>query len=283
MSKDKRMLTEETPKNVGKNQERIIKEVTNLIKKSDEVNVKKIDKRIGKELEHYVKINTELPLYLQYHPEELENISFPLVRTELLRENYKYNDLSTLEEMLDVAGVDITEIGGTEEDLGLTWKEMPRFSLLKKNMEVVLSQLDDYDFKCGNDYEIIFDLNGDYYDIMEEETLTKVLDSKKFYKVPFYEPDIARKVGLTPFWYEGQFFIANSNLDGIRERLDAYVACCEGKIPEDSLYLKSRTRFQSRVGSEITHLVERNIIMIKPEYEVKIRSYQNEKERQNHS
>lgn len=115
----------------------------------------------------------------------------------------------------------------------------------------ILGTLTDSDIDIYNDGYTIFDC--EYIDEAIHEQTLDALGYWTVYFAPWYEDvEVAKKVGLLPFYYQDEFFLAlgGCGMD-LSPKLDAYVALTIEQIPVDSKFFSDPSYFKYVVGETI--------------------------------
>jgi len=113
---------------------------------------------------------------------------------------------------------------------------------------------------------VIFD-NDDPYEIIHDYESLAYCTS---YYVPVFNDIVtALKVGLIPFKYDGDFYLAlgGYGMDS-RPKLDAYVALLHGVIPKDSKFFSDSKYFKYVVGNKVYEKILKNCRRTKTLYTI---------------
>ena len=116
--------------------------------------------------------------------------------------------------------------------------------------EMIYNEIDDMDFKALEDYlESLFGIScsEEYFD--EIETLAYWTT---YFKPCYENEDIAWKVGLFPFRFDGDFYLAlgGCGMD-LSPKLDAYQALTDNTIPSFSQFIRQPDYAKYVVGSKV--------------------------------
>lgn len=226
--------------------------------------------------EYYIqheRMNTNDTLYerLENDPEAFELFEFPAKNWDLYQNllGEDFNEEIEIGELMNIIGD--FEIEGFEietfEDETLSSRKKYTPELYNKIIEV----LENLDFETVDnldidDFEKLFDC--DYIDEIENTVTFEALA----YWTTYFQPDhkdiqIAIKCGLTPFYYDGEFFLTlgGCGMD-LSPKLDSYIALTNGYIPEGSTFFRDKKYFKYVTSEKIMKEIDEKCKREEPNY-----------------
>jgi hypothetical protein len=201
----------------------------------------------------------------------IDDLTFPCDRVAIVRDECAYNGESTVgviidvlyesssicEEIADVfSNIDLSIFKDEEgtQDKEIDYKELILSEIEEKlpglyNVLVeVLDGITDDDFDVMNDGHTLFDCE-DTEEIVNGQTFEALAYWTIYWKPDRDNVEIAQLVGLTPFEYKEEFYLALGacGMD-LTPKLDAYIALTVGVIPSDSQFFRQKDYFKDVVG-----------------------------------
>jgi hypothetical protein len=220
--------------------------------------------------------------------EDIDNLTFFEDKVSMLRNNHSYNHSSTLSEIFNcILHVDFEDIKGynelnekiendSDDDDYTSLDDMTLQEIQDKYPDFyayfinVLDGLTEENLDVYNDGSTVFDCN--YVDeVINSETYERLAYWTIYFEPDYKDVDIATQVGLTPFEYDGTFYLAlgGCGMD-LSPKLDAYVALVYGRIPKDSLFFSDRSYFEYVVGKHAYDSIIKKCKLEKQQYNISL-------------
>ena len=239
-------------------------EIMELLEKAEYTNIEVQEYYTGRDRDSYFNKNSNL---YEEMTNNIDDLEFHEDNVAIIRNGYNYNEESTIEEIFDIIDkYDITDVEGVEkltpEEIGeLEEMTLPRLEELDKNIYdnliKFLDELEEGDMDCCIcDYNILFDC--DYpEEVIDNNTYEALAYWTVYFEPGFEDVEVAQEVGLTPFTYNGTFYLAlgGCGMD-LSPKLDAYIALTSGSIPSDSGFFNDKNYLEYVVGKGTMKKIE---------------------------